>query len=171
MASGFLLIDTNIISHALTTNQTAAYAELFTELEKRYRFMVSGYTKFELLCSSDKVHRVKISDYIAQDMTYVSMSEPLMDFAARLCYLYSHHKSTKGYKIGMGDVVNAALAIAKQCPLITMDNNDYPTPFFQEIDRKRVTYDTGKNKEGTDTVYILQPDMENLRECFRSHEA
>jgi predicted nucleic acid-binding protein len=164
-----LLIDTNIISHALTPNQTSAYAELFKELEQSYYFVVTGFTKFELMRSSDKSHRDKISEYITNDMVYVSMSETLMDFAARLCYLYSRHDSTKGQKISDGDVINAAYAIIKKSALITMDNNDYPTPFFQEVSRHRVTHDTGKNKEATDTVYILKPDMINLQECFKKH--
>lgn len=167
MANSLLVVDTNIISHALTPSQTAAYAERFKVLEKKYRFAVTGYTKFELLCSSDVKHREKIANYIAQDMTYFSMSEPLMDFAARLCYLYGHHDSTKGYKIGMGDIVNAALAIIKHCPVFTIDNNDYPTPFFQEIERMRITYESNRSKEVTDTAYILKPDLENLRECFK----
>jgi hypothetical protein len=93
-----------------------------------------------------------------------------MDFAARVYFLYSKHPSTKGYRISMADIVNASVAIIKKCPLITIDNNDYPTPFFQEIDRRRVTY-TGKNKEVTDTVYILKPDIDNIKECFRKHDA
>jgi Predicted nucleic acid-binding protein, contains PIN domain len=171
MATSLLLIDTNIISQALVPSHTAAYAALFKDLEAKYdRFVVSGFTKYELMCSSDKEHRAKIDNYIANDMILISLSQPLMDFAARVCFLYGHHKSTKGHKIGMGDIVNASLAIIKKCPILTMDNNDYPTPFFQEIDRRRVTYDTGKNKEMTDTVYILKPDLENLRTCFEAYE-
>jgi|GEM_PF-2082021 len=170
MAKELLVVDTNIISHALTPNQTAAYEDLFKNLEKQYAFSVTAYTKFELMCSSDKKHRAKIEEYISQDMVRFSLSEPLMDFAARVYFLYAKHPSTKGYKISMADIVNASVAIIKKCPLITIDNNDYPTPFFQEIDRRRVTY-TGKNKEVTDTVYILRPDIDNIKECFKKHDA
>ena len=49
-----------------------------------------------------------------------------------------------------------------------MDDNDYPTPFFQEMKpRKRITYNSGKNKEVTDTAYILTPDIANIEECFK----
>ena len=106
-----LLIDANIISHALTPNQTAAYVKLFEELEKEYKFVVTGYTKYEVMCSSDKAHRDKIEEYIEQNMAYVTLSKPLMDFAARLCFLYGKHPSTKGHHITNGDVVNAAFSI------------------------------------------------------------
>lgn len=171
MTKKLLLLDTCIISRALTPNQTPAYASLFSELELEYRFAVSGYTRYELMRTSDKKHRAKINDYIAQDMTSIDLSPVLMDFTARLNYLYSKHSSTKGKSISTGDIVNAAVAIIKKCPIITMDNNDYPTPFFQEIgNRKRITYDTGKNKEHTDTLYFLQPDMENLEARFKQHD-
>jgi predicted nucleic acid-binding protein len=170
MANSLLLIDTNIISHALTPNQKDAYSALFKDLEKTYDyFVVSGFTKYELMCSSDKEHRGKIEQYVENDLILISLSQPLMDFAARVCYLYGHHKSTKGHKISMGDIVNASLAIIKKSPVLTIDNNDYPTPFFQEIDRRRITYNTGKNKEATDTVYFLMPDLDNLKSCFNEH--
>lgn len=166
-----LLIDANIISHALTPNQTSAYVELFEELEKEHKFVVTGYTKYEIMCSSDKVHREKIEEYLEQNMVYVTLSKPLMDFAARLSFLYGKHPSTKGHHITMGDIVNAAFSIAKPCVLLTIDNNDYPTPFFAEgAPRKRVSYKSKKGNEVTDTVHILTPDTENVKECFNKHE-
>ncbi len=169
-AKKLLLVDANIISHALTPNQTSAYVKLFTELERDYQFIVTGYTKYEVTCSSDKEHREKIEAFIEQTMLYVNLSESLMDFAARLHYLYSKHASTKGHHIGMGDIVNAAFAIAKPCEVLTIDNNDYPTLFFAELKRKRVKYTSKKGNSMTDTVCILAPDIENTKECFDKYE-
>lgn len=150
-----LVIDANIISHALTPSQTTAYVSLFAELEDEYRFAVTGFTKYEIMCSSDKVHRAKIEEFLEQNMTYVNLNKPLMDFASRVCYLYSKHASTKGHKITMGDIVNASFAMARDCPLLTIDNNDYPTPFFRELSRKRIHYTSKHGNEMTDTVHIL----------------
>lgn len=165
-----LLVDANVISHALTSSQVPAYMKLFAELEKDYKFVVTGYTKYELTCSSGKDHRDEIEEYLEQNMVYVGLSKALMDFAARLCYLYKNHVSTKGHKIGTGDIVNAAFAVAKPCTVLTIDNNDYPTPFFIEEKRLRVEY---KSKRGTpmlDTVCLLRPDLDNIKECFDKHE-
>ncbi len=164
-----LLVDANIISHALTETQTAAYVRLFSELERQYKFVVTGFTKYEVTRSSDKTHRDKIEEYIEQNMIYVTLSKPLMDFAARLHYLYTHHTSTRGRKIPTGDVINAAFSIAKPSALLTIDNNDYPTPFFKEIERHRIVYQSRKDKETFDTVYILEPDNDNTKECFTRH--
>jgi predicted nucleic acid-binding protein len=170
MAKSLLLVDTNIISHALTSNQTAAYTALFKELETSYKFVVTGYTQYELMCSSDKENRAKIADFIEQEMVCIELSNVLMQFAARVCYLYSKHRSTVHHKIGTGDIINAATAIIQNCAIITIDNNDHPTPFFREVDRKRITYQSKKDKETTDVAYILMPDMEHLRQCFSEHK-
>ena len=169
MLKKLLVVDTNIISHALNRNKKAAYAQLFDKLEQQYRFIVTGYTKYELTCSSDKTHRQEIIEYIANEMNYVELSEILMHNAARIHYLYSKHPSTKGLKIGAGDIINASVAIALNCPLITIDNNDFPRPFFSDLPRERVSY-AFRNKEVTETAYILNPDIDNIRHCFNEHD-
>ena len=51
-SKALLLVDANIISHALTDNQTPAYVKLFARLEKKYKFVVTGFTKYEIMCTS-----------------------------------------------------------------------------------------------------------------------
>lgn len=165
-----LVVDANIISHALTPNQTIAYSRLFDKLEKTYRFAVTGFTIYELSRSSDKLHRVKINTYINQEMVRFDLSQVLIDFSARVSFLYSKHKSTVGKKIGDGDIINASLAILKDAPVLTIDSLDYPTPFFKEIDRQRVEYESARGRDVVDTVYILSPDMQNIKYCFEDHE-
>lgn len=164
-----LLVDANILSHALTDNQTAAYEKLFARLEKQYLFVVTGFTKYEIMCTSDKAHKEKISEYIEQNMVYVSLSKALMDFAAKLCFLYKSHPSTK-HKIEMGDIVNAAFAIAKPCDILTINNVDYPLPFFTEIGREYIKYKSKKGNNTTDVVHILKPDIEHTKACFEEYE-
>jgi predicted nucleic acid-binding protein len=150
-------------------NQTQAYAQLFGELEKEYKFAVTGYTKYELLCSSSKEKQVKIHEYIRNEMILIALSQTLMDFSARLYNLYKTHASTKGKVISVGDITNASASIIKNCPLITIDNNDYPRPFFEDLSRKRVKYISKKDREVSDTIYILTPDMSNIKECFDAY--
>lgn len=169
-ARKILLVDANVISHALTDNQTPAYTELFAELEKEYKFAVTGFTKYELTCSSNRLNRDKIDEYLEDNMAYAALSKSMMDFSARLSYLYSQHISTKNKNITMGDIVNAAFAIAKPCDVLTIDNNDYPTPFFAEVSRKRVSYESKRGNQMTDVVCVLRPDVDNVKECFTRHD-
>jgi predicted nucleic acid-binding protein len=164
-----LVIDTNILSHALTPNQTAAYASLFAQLEQTYRFVVTGYTQYELLCSSDIIHIEKIHRYVAENMVYVELSQILMDFAAKLRYLYSKEIPDRNKGISHCDTINAALCLAKECPLLTIDNTDYPRPFFVDQNRYRLKYISKQKREVTDTVYMLTPDCENALILAQKH--
>lgn len=54
--------------------------------------------------------------------------------------------------------------------VISIDNNDYPRPFFKEVGRERIYYTSKKERETVDTIYILQPNVENIKECFDLYE-
>lgn len=167
-----LLVDTNVISHALSPNQIQCYIDLFKKLEKEFRFIVTGFTKYELLRSSDQLHRKEIVDYLEQNMARVDLSDILIQFTARLYYLYGKHPDTKGRKITDGDIINAAFAIAKDCAVLTIDNTDYPRVFFAEKERHRVTYESkGTKKETTGVIYLLTPDISKIKECFEFYGA
>ncbi len=168
-AKELLLVDANIISHALTENQTASYVKLFEKLENDYKFVVTGFTKYEIMCTSDKEHKEKIAEFLEQNMAYVTLSKALMDFAAKLCFLYKNHPSTK-HKIEMGDIVNAAFAIAKPCNILTINNVDYPLPFFAEVKREYVEYKSKNNNSIRDVVHVLMPDVEQTKSCFKTYE-
>lgn len=165
-----LLVDANIISHALTINQTPEYFKLFARLEKKYRFVCTGFTKYEITCTSDKEHKVKTAEYLEQNMAYVTLSKALMDFSAKLCYLYQQHPSTKSMKISVGDIVNGAFSIAKPSHVLTIDNLDYPAPFFMEVDRQYIKYKASKkNHNITDVVRVLEPDVELVKASFNTY--
>lgn len=131
---------------------------------------MTGYTQYELLKSSDKNHQSAIKEYIDQNLVRVELSQVLMDFSARVYNLYSKHQSTKGSRITDGDIVNAALSIVKNAPVMTIDNNDYPRPFFIDQAREYVEYDSNKNRRTIDTVYILKPDMVTIKYCFEKNQ-
>jgi len=165
-----LLVDTNVISHALSPNQTECYVNLFKKLETDFRFIVTEFTKYELLRSSDKEHRVSIEKYITQNMATVDLSSILIGFSARIYYLYKKHPKLE-VRISDGDVINAAFSIAKNCAILTIDNTDFPRLMFAETDRFPVSYTSKKGKATNDTVYLLTPDMLQIKTCFEDCEA
>jgi predicted nucleic acid-binding protein len=165
-----LVVDTNVLSRATNKKQTDAYEKLFKELEQKHKFTVSGFTRFELMRSSDKEHRTVIDNYLSQNMARIDLSSTLMDFTARVYFLYSKHSSTKNRTITDGDIVNAALAIIKDCPVLTHDGADYPAPFFKETFRKPITIKGSRGNEVLEMVYLLEPDMEHIKHCFGAHE-
>lgn len=165
-----LLVDTNVISHALSPNQISCYIELFKSFESEYRFIITGFTKYELLRLSDKAHRQEIEEYITQNMSTVDLSDVLIKFSSRVYYLYNKHPGLN-VRLSDGDVINAAFAIAKACPILTIDNTDYPRMLFAEKSRHKVTYTSKRSKEVNDTLYFLVPDMDKIKECFEEYQA
>ncbi|MFO0971012.1 MAG: hypothetical protein U0520_01525 [Candidatus Saccharimonadales bacterium] len=171
MMKGLLVIDANILSHALTDSQIDVYRDLFTQFEDRYTFVVTGLTQYELLCSSDKEHRLKIKRYISDNARYIVLSEVLLDFAAKIRYLYSKEHKGRVNGISICDTVNAAYAIAQpDCHILTIDNTDYPREFFEDVSRHRITYISTKKRETTDTVYVLKPDIDNIKALAHRHD-
>jgi predicted nucleic acid-binding protein len=165
-----LLVDTNVISHALSPNQINCYIELFKSLESEYRFIITGFTKYELLRTSDKSHKQEIEDYLTQNMATVDLSDVLINFSSRVYYLYVKHPGLN-IRLSDGDVINAAFAMAKDCPILTIDNTDYPRMLFAEKSRHKVVYTSKRSKEVNDTLYLLVPDMDKIRECFEEYQA
>jgi len=99
-----LLIDTNIISHALTPTQKVAYYDIFKKLEESYVFVITGFTKYELMRSSASEYRQKIELFINSHMSLSDLTDKLILFAARLYYMYSKYTHTKGKRISDGDI-------------------------------------------------------------------
>lgn len=174
MGKKLLVIDANILSHALTPNQTSAYAKLFEELEKTYLFVVTSLTRYELLCNTDRINCEKIKTYIAKDMQSVELSEILVNFSAKVRYLYSKElQQSRTNGISVCDTVNAAYAIAKDgnCHVLTIDNTDYPREFFIDVNRPHIVYNSKKGRETHETVYILKPDMANIKLMVEKYDA
>jgi predicted nucleic acid-binding protein len=162
-----LLLDTNIISNAMSKHGQEAYLEQLDLLLPSYKLGVTLYMQYELLKSSDKEHQMAILKYLSEDYFRIKLSENVINFSARIFNLYSRHKDTKGLKITDGDVINGAITIAKNCHIMTMDSNDYPRPFFQEVSRHKISYMSSSRRPVVDFAYILSPDIDHLRHCAK----
>ena len=147
-----------------------AYIKEINGLLKSYNVIVTMFTQYELLKSSDSENQAKILDYLAQNYPRVELNEKVMNFSSRIFNLYKKHPSTKNSNITDGDIINAAITIGKNCHIMTIDNNDFPRPFFVEVSRHRVIYEGNKKREIMDVAYILEPDMENLKHCAKEHK-
>lgn len=147
-----------------------AYLVKINELLENYKLIVTMFTQYELLKSSDAENQKKILEFLSENYPRVELNESAMNFSSRIFNLYKKHPSTKGRTISDGDVINAAITIGKNCRVMTIDNNDYPRPFFKEIDRHQIIYIGNKSRPVMDVAYILEPDMDNLKHCAKEHE-
>ena len=163
----YLVLDTNIVSRAMSKHSQATYLNEMNTLLSKHKFCVTLFTQYELLKSSSKVNQALILEYLAKNYTRIKLNEETINFASRIFNLYKKHDSTKGYKITDGDIINGAITIGLNCCIMTIDNNDYPRPFFKEVSRHSLIYESSSGRPTMDMAYILCPDMEYLRHCAR----
>ena len=162
-----LILDTNIVSRAMSKHSQAAYLKEMNALLSNHQFCVTLFTQYELLKSSSRENQKLILEYLSENYVRIKLNEETINFAARIFNLYKKHDSTKGYKITDGDIVNGVITIALNCCIMTIDNNDYPRPFFREVSRHALTYDSSTGRPTMDMAYILCPDMEYLKHCAK----
>jgi predicted nucleic acid-binding protein len=162
-----LILDTNIVSRAMSKHSQAVYLEEMNVLLPRHQFCITLFTQYELLKSSSRANQRLILEYLSENYTRIELNEETVNFASRIFNLYKKHDSTKGYKITDGDIINGAITIGLNCCIMTIDNNDYPRPFFKEVSRHSLTYDSSTGRPTMDMAYILCPDMEYLKYCAK----
>lgn len=162
-----LILDTNIVSKAMSKHSQKVYLDELNKLLPNYLFCVSLFTQYELLKSSSKENQKLILEYLSENYLRIKLNEETINFSSRIFNLYKKHESTKGYKITDGDIINGAITIGKNCHIMTIDNNDYPRPFFKEVSRHSLIYDSSSGRPTMDMAYILSPDMEYLKYCAK----
>ncbi len=160
-----LLLDTNIVSRVMSKHSQETYLEELDKQLLNYQFCVTLFTQYELLKSSNRENQKIILTYLAESYTRIRLNEETINFSARIFNLYKKHDSTKGYKITDGDIINGAITIGLNCCIMTIDNNDYPRPFFEEVSRHQLIYESSSGRPTMDMAYILRPDMSYLKHC------
>lgn len=146
------------------------YLDELNKLLSKYQFCVTLFTQYELLKSSSRVNQKLILEYLSENYTRIKLNEETVNFSARIFNLYKKHDSTKGYKITDGDIINGAITIGLDCHIVTIDNNDYPRPFFKEVSRHQLIYESSSGRPTMDMAYILCPDMEYLKHCAKDFD-
>lgn len=162
-----LILDTNIVSRAMSKHSQKIYLDELNKLLSNYQFGVTLFTQYELLKSSNRENQGLILSYLSENYSRVALNEETMNFSSRIFNLYKKHESTKGYKITDGDIINGAITIGKNCHIMTIDNNDYPRPFFKEVSRHQLIYTSSSGRPTMDMAYILCPDMDYLKHCAK----
>lgn len=131
-----VLIDANILQYATNISYANDVYAVFDKLKSLgYDLMVSSYTTFEVYRGLDTKRIPKMKQVI--DLFSPNETD-LMCFsvAAVLDTCYRRYQSTKPYagRYSDGDLVLAGSSFAYNSPILTANGNDFPRPFFKEID-------------------------------------
>ncbi len=154
-----IIIDTNVIQYGVSDHFSDDTQTLLGSLnETADEMYISSYTTFEIYRGIDnrKIEKTKrvvdvFGSYEPDLVTY--------KIAAVLTTCYQRHPATRNYasKYSDGDTIIAASAIRDGSRILTANANDFPAPFFLEVERH---YISSKTTHVKIPVSIVAPDYE-----------
>lgn len=156
----YILLDTNIISSFSNESLGAKIIEVLKEIVSfDYGIAVSDLTYFELLNEASIEKEQKMITAL-NGVTRFYVKRDILIAAAHLGSFYKEHKFPMT-QFDACDKVIAATAIVRNCLLYTINGRDYPPPFFKEIERRMLDY---QSKEWPVCVptYFLEPQLEYI---------
>lgn len=169
MSSQNLILDTNIIQYItddFVSKELIPY--LLTLRDKGYTENISTVSVFESIKGLKRVDEPKLLGFIAAFPKY-EVDERVLTAAARLHNLYNQDKSVPSDGISSEDKIIAATAIITNSFVLTANINDFPRPYFNEIEKEKLIYQNKKQKDVMLCVEVLQPDFEYLKSVLIEH--
>lgn len=172
-----LLLDTNIIEYSLNKNIGIPLNKDLLKLRlKGYSFYLSDFSAYELLKGADEEKTLKIFE-IVKLFPRFQVSINVLNTAALFENLYKLQHKIEGQNDDYGkkrytdvDKIIAATSCLENTDLLTADTNDYPRPYFKEVEWIKVFY-TRKAKPCMLSVCLLRPDVvligRNLEKIYK----
>ena len=109
-----------------------------------------------------KEDRVRpVAKFIDDYLTRYAVDDNVLIAAARVHEMYGSEQATKKFrdKYSTEDIIIATTAMLIGAYVITSDCNDFPMPFFKEINRQTFYYEEGDRRRHL-IVHLMQPDQE-----------
>lgn len=154
-----IIIDTNVIQYGVGDHFSEDTGLLLSLLnESSDETYISSYTAYEIYrgIENRKIEKTKkvVDAFSSYDPDLV-----VYKIAAVLTTCYQRHPATKNYasKFNDGDTIIAASAFRDGSQILTANANDFPAPFFLEVERH---YITSKTTHVKIPVSVVAPDYE-----------
>lgn len=150
-----ILLDTNILRYIGTPEIIQNLLSYLVELQNKYvkSLAISQITIFELLDGIPVAKESKARETLS-NFTRLLITEDILLIASNLSSLYKQEKIPVD-QISVCDKLIAASAVLNSCYILTGDGNDYPRPFFVEVETKPVYYTKG-NKLNMQYLFLLE---------------
>jgi predicted nucleic acid-binding protein len=161
----YVLLDSNIIQYSVDKFAHAIFEEYLSNLiEKKHILSVSSISVFELTKGATEKNEQKVMEKLAT-FPHRGLSESILLVAAQLETLYKM-EAIEPKQIESGDKFIAAIAILTGSVICTANARDFPSPYFQEIEREPLLYKL-KNRSRCILVSLLIPDIAMINQKFK----
>lgn len=156
----YVLLDTNIISSFSNESFGVEIIKVLREVfSLGYGLAVSDLTYFEILNEASMEKEQKMVNAL-NGITRFYVKLDVLIAAAHLGSFYKEH-GLPMTQFDTCDRIIGSTAILRNCIIYTTNGRDYPQPFFKEIERKMLNY---QSKEWPVCVptYFMEPQTEYI---------
>ena len=169
----YIILDTNILCYIgdkILGDLVNQY--LFDLLSRGFGLAISDISFFELLQGSNNEKENEGLDLLGQ-LKQFGLDRDVCITASRLTSLYLHEKNAEGKNIINDDQIStedkliASTAILTGSLVLTADVNDFPRPFFDEAEKKQITYQK-RGREISLILELLKPDIDIIQQRLAS---
>ena len=160
----YIILDTNIIQYIGDRHIGADLMQYLLDVVKRgFGFAISEVSTYELLSGATIRQEQQVSAILSNFMKY-SVDSSVLITASQLSTIYKNEKIPE-QSISMADKIIGATAILTGSLVMTADINDYPRPFFTEVEEKSFYY-RHKNKMCMRIVQLLRSNLQVMQQRF-----
>lgn len=161
-----ILLDTHMIQHFLNKETAPHLVDTLKEIEEIGAVLgvsqIVVYESLKAIVFNEQKYKV-VADFFEKYLVRYPVGEDVLFDAARVHELYGSDSNTKNRREGISteDIIIGTTAMIQGAYVMTCDANDFPIPFFKEVDRKYVYYEV-RNMRKHIVIYMLEPDAEAI---------
>lgn len=157
-----VILDTNIIQYIGNKHVGSHIREYVSQFRT---ILYSDISVGELTAGAIRKDLEKTEELLSK-MYPIVIDEDILVLSGNLHTIYSKSKIPYQH-ISLADRIVAASAISTDTTIYTADVNDFPRPFFQEIDEHVISY-RYKNKSRFLVTQVLKPNYPVITEHINS---
>jgi len=155
----YIVLDTNIIQYCSNKDLGKKITlDLQSLVSNGYEIAISKFTLFESLDGANIQTEIARLGVI-NNFSKFCITKNILIKAAHLSCLY---KKENLNNISIGDKIIGATAWLRNSMIYTADGNDYPRPYFSEIERKEFVFMNNKNNHSLITIFLLRPENQYI---------
>lgn len=160
-----IILDSNIIQYAADKSASQIFIPYLSELLQRgFGFAISDITIYKLLKGANVKNENEMLQILNIFQRYYLTVNVLIS-SAQLETLYKM-ESIEPKQIEQGDKHIAATAVLTGSLILTANARDFPSPYFQEIERKPLIYTDKRKRSKCILVSILNADLSIINQRF-----
>lgn len=160
-----IILDSNIIQYSADKNASLVFVPYLSELLKRgFGFAISDVTIYELLKGANIKNEAEMLRILNIFQRYY-LTDNVLIASAQLETIYKI-EGIEQKQIEDGDKFVGATAILTGSLILTANSRDFPSPYFQELERRALIYTEKRNRSKCILASVLSPDIAMINRRF-----